>query len=190
MKEVLKKIASSLRALGFRGSGQLYRKREGDFVFVINFQGSKWGDRFFVNLGAQPVFIPAEGNADLTKLKEYECVFRNRVGEDWPWRMSDELFVRLETAVLSAQDAFFENAKTLPAALETDGPHDLLKKFSDEATQVRAILHLARAAVWLGHIETAQKLISLGKELASARADTYRTELDNVLGEKTKNLPS
>ena len=84
VKEVLKRVGPTLRALGFRGSGQNYRKQEGDFIFVINFQGSRWGDRFYVNLGAQPIFIPAEGDADLTKLKEYECVLRRRVGNEWP----------------------------------------------------------------------------------------------------------
>lgn len=68
----------SLRALGFRGSGQNYRKGEGDFVFVIDFQGSSSEDSFFFDLGAQPTFIPSEGDGDPKKLKEYDCVFRQR----------------------------------------------------------------------------------------------------------------
>lgn len=95
MREVLQRIAPVIRALGYRGSGQNYRKTEGDFVFVINFQSSSWGDRFYVNLGAQPVFIPAEGDADLKRLKEYECVLRRRVGEEWPWQMPESLFASL-----------------------------------------------------------------------------------------------
>jgi hypothetical protein len=113
MKEVLKRVAPILRALGFRGSGQNYRKAEGDFVFVINFQGSRWGDNFYVNLGAQPVFIPAEGDADLGKLKEYECMLRRRVGAEWPWEMSDERFVALQADITSSQATFFGNAQTV-----------------------------------------------------------------------------
>lgn len=54
VREVLEKLVPSLRTIGFRGSGQTYRKTEGDFVFVVNFQGSRSGDEFYVNLGAQP----------------------------------------------------------------------------------------------------------------------------------------
>src|SRR4051812_17344907 len=85
MKAILKQIAPHLRALGFRGSGQNYRKTEGDFVFVVNIQGSSSGDTFYVNLGAQPVFIPNDGSVELKDLKEYHCVFRRRVGAPWPW---------------------------------------------------------------------------------------------------------
>ena len=187
MKEVLKKIAPILRALGFQGSGQNYRKREGEFVFVINFQGSRWGDKFFVNLGAQPLFIPAEGDADVKTLREYQCVFRRRIGDDWPWQISDETFSQLEREIVSVQAEFFGNAQTLPGALATDDPHALLKKFSGEFASDRTILHLARAAAKLGHIGTAQKLVSLGKKVASEQATIFKTELEKVLGELPKN---
>lgn len=186
MKDVLKRIAPSLRTLGFQGSGQNYRKRDENFVFVINFQGSRGGDSFFVNLGAQPVFIPAEGNADVKKLKEYECVLRRRVGEDWPWQISDEIFSQLEREIVSVQAEFFGTAQTLPEALATGAPHDLLKKFSGEFASNRTVLHLARAAAKLGHIETAQKLVNLGKELANDQAVIFKVELEKVLGEHPK----
>jgi hypothetical protein len=54
MRDVLKKIGPALREIGFRGSGQNYRKVDDDFIFVINFQGSHWGPNFYINLGAQP----------------------------------------------------------------------------------------------------------------------------------------
>lgn len=181
MKEVLKKVAPVLRALGFRGSGQNYRRSEGDFVFVINFQSSRSGDNFYVNLGAQPVFIPAEGDADLAKLKEHECILRRRVGKEWPWRMSDKLFASLEAEITSAQSAFFGNAQTLRSALAVDSPDDLLRRFSDGTTEARATLHLARAAAKLGHRETARKLVDRGLELAGDRATSLRSELKRVL---------
>jgi hypothetical protein len=181
VKEILKKVSPILRALGFRGSGQNYRKTEGDFVFVINFQGSSSGDRFYVNLGAQPVFIPAEVNADLTALKEYECVLRSRVGTEWPWQMSDQAFDSLTAEINSAQAAFFGNAQTLRSALAIDSPEELLRKFSSGTTPARATLHLARAATRLGHIETARRLVDCGLELAGDRATTLRAELRRVL---------
>ena len=183
MKEVLKRVAPSLRALGFRGSGQNYRKREGDFIFVINFQGSQSGDNFYVNLGAQPVFIPAEGDADLAKLKEYQCVLRRRVGQDWAWQMSDQRVASLEAEIVTVQAAFFANAQTLRTALASDSPDELLRKFSSGTTEARAALHLARAATHLGHLETARRLVDRGFELAGDRATILRAELRRVLPE-------
>ena len=181
MKEVLKRVAPSLRALGFRGSGQNYRKEEGDFIFIINFQGSRWGDNFYVNLGAQPIFIPAEGDADLGKLKEYECVLRQRVGKEWPWQMSDHLFASLEAEIATAQTVFFGNAQTLRNAIATDSPDELLRKFSSGTTKARAALNLARAAAHLGHLETARSLVDRGLELADDGATILRAELRRVL---------
>lgn len=180
VKEVLKRVAPSLRALGFRGSGSTYRKQEGDFIFVINFQGSRWGDNFYVNLGAQPTFIPAEGDADLGKLREYECVLRRRVGNAWPWQMSDELFASLEAEITTAQTVFFGNAQMLRNALATDSPDELLRKFSSGTTKARAALHLARAAASLGHLQTARRLVDRGLELASDDATILRAELRRV----------
>jgi hypothetical protein len=181
VKEVLKRVAPILREIGFRGSGQNYRKSEGDFVFVVNFQGSRWGDSFYVNLGAQPVFIPAEGYADLEKLKEYECMLRRRVGKEWPWQMSDELFASLGATITSAQAEFFGNAQTLRTALGTDSVDELLRRFCSGTTEARATLHLARAASKLGHVDKARKLVDRGLELAGDGATILRSELRRVL---------
>ena len=183
MKEVLKRVATSLRALGFRGSDQNYRTREGDFVFVINFQGSRWGDNFYVNLGAQPVFIPAEGGADLGKLKEYECFLRRRVGDDWPWQMPEPRFASLEAELTAAQATFFGNAQTLRSALATDSVDDLLGKFSSGTTEASATFSLAMAATHLGHLEIARKLVERGLELAGDQAIILRARLRQLLQE-------
>ena len=183
MKEILKKVAPSLRALGFRGSGQNYRKQEGDFFFVINFQGSSSGDRFYVNLGAQPVFTLAEGDADLAAWKEYECFLRRRVGEDWPWQMSDQLLASLLAEIAAAQAAFFGDAQTLRGALATDSPDELIRKFSSGNTEAAATLQLARAAARLGHFETARGLVDRGLDLAGDQAIGLRAQLRRVLQE-------
>lgn len=180
MKEVLKQIGPVLRSLGFRGSGNYFQKTEGDFIFLVNFQGSSWGENFYVNLGAQPTFIPAEGDADLSRLKEYECVLRRRVGQDWPWGMSPERFNALVKAITSTQADFFGNAQTLRSALAVDTPEDLLRKFSSGTTAAKAALHLARAAAALGHRNTALALVARGIELAPDRASGLRDDLQEV----------
>ncbi len=115
MREVLKKLGSSLRAVGFRGSGQYFHKKEGDFIFVVNFQGSRWGDVFYVNLGAQPVFIPNEVGVDQDpkRLKEYQCIHRKRVGDQWRWKMSDAMFGALKAELLAALKEFFIHTQSL-----------------------------------------------------------------------------
>jgi hypothetical protein len=183
VKEVLKKVAPSLRAVGFRGSGQNYRKREGDFFFVINFQGSSAGDTFYVNLGAQPVFILAEADADLAAWKEHECFLRRRVGEDWPWQMSDQLLASLLAEIAAAQAAFFGDAQTLRGALATDSPDELIRRFSSGNTEAAAALQLARAAARLGHFQTARGLADRGLELANEQAVGLRAQLRRVLQE-------
>src|SRR5690349_6913838 len=108
MKEILNKLATPLRCLGFKGSGQNFRRIDGDFIYVINFQGSRWGDVFYINLGAQPSFIPAENEEmpDPRKLKEYECVLRTRVGDQYRWRMTERETQELVTRVDVAQRNF------------------------------------------------------------------------------------
>ncbi len=180
MQPLLKQIAPRIRAMGFRGSGQNYRKSEGDFIFVINFQGSRWGESFYVNLGAQPAFVPAEGDADLAKVKEYECILRRRVGHDWSWGMSGEELSSFESEIATAQAAFFGHAQTLRTALTASSVGELLRNFGAGTTEARATLHLARAAAALGHSQKARELVNRGLELAGDSATLLRIELQNV----------
>jgi hypothetical protein len=170
-------LAPAIRAAGFRGSGQSYRKSEGDFRLVINFQRSRWGDCFFVNLGAQPIFIPAEGDADLDQLKEHECALRRRVGREWPSSLSEPGIAALEAELLITQRQFFAHAQTLRTALACDSPEVLIASFSSGTTRARATLHLARAASALGHREKARALADRGIELAGEGAVGLKAEL-------------
>ena len=97
MKAVLAQIVPTLRSLGFKGSGQNYRRQTEGAVMVVNFQQRSGGDRFHVNLGVQPLCIPAEGGGqpDPTQIKEYECVFRRRLTAPegalgWPYDMKPQ----------------------------------------------------------------------------------------------------
>jgi hypothetical protein len=188
MREVLKKIAPSLRALGFRGSGQYFRKVEGDFIFVVNFQGSRWGDVFYVNLGAQPLFIPAEGNAnpDPKKLKEYECILRRRVGDQWRWEIFGAKLSMLEAELIATLNDFFGHAQSLRESIAVASPKTLIREFSSGTTDARAALHLARASLALGHPEKAIALATRGIELAGELASGLRAELKKALDAAAK----
>lgn len=183
MVDVVKGIAPILRSAGHRGSGRTYRRKEGAFIFVTNFQASRTGDRLFVNLGAQPVFIPAECDADLAKLKEYECIFRTRVGVDWPRDMSELEFQAFQEQVLEAQKEFFGHFERLAEALQAStSPGALVNSYAAiSSTPARAALNLARAAAKLGHPAIARELVSLGFELATEGATIFRNQLNDVL---------
>ena len=181
MDEIVKKSALVLRELGFRGSRQTYRKVEDDFILVVNFQRSRLRDEFYVNLGAQPTFIPAEGNASLKTLKEYECVWRRRVGIEWPLRLSEERFQSFVNELVATQHAFFGHVKTFRSALMIETAEALLDKFGAGTTQARASLHLARAALALRYPDVARKLATRGLELASKDATILLVELHDVL---------
>lgn len=186
MREVLAKIGPLLRSWGFRGSGQTFRKTEGDLVFVLNFQGSLSGDSFYVNLGAQPTFIPAEGDADLKTIKAYECLLQDRVGEKWSWQLSGADFEKFVEVLQATQESFFGNAKTLKVAIAGARPEFLLESFSYGHTSAGAVLHLARAAVALGYGAKAGELAQYGLELIGDRAIGLRYELEEILAESAK----
>lgn len=179
-KEVLKALGLHIRKLGFKGSGQNYRREEGDFIFIINVQSSSSGNVFYVNLGAQPTFIPAESSSALATLKEYECVFRKRVGKDWPWTLDANSLVALSRELDSTQNEFFGLIRSLPASIANDTVDVLLEKFGGSSPSARTALHLARAAIHLKCHSLASTLVEYGLNNAGDRATILIYELKLV----------
>ena len=98
-------LAPVLRADGFKGSGRNYRRVFNGVVQVLNVQGSRWGGSFAINLGLQPLAIPAilDRPVKPNKLGEIDCVLRRRLREgktDQWWEHHSA-----ETAALAVQDA-------------------------------------------------------------------------------------
>lgn len=180
MKELLKELGTFIRALGFKGSGQNFRKTEVDFVFVINIQGSRTGGVFFVNLGAHPVFVPAECDAALTTLREHECIMRSRVGSEWPWALPSDAVAMLKSEIETAQEEFFGRMRTMRTVIPNEPVEQLITKFSAGTTPARAALHLARAAFALGHRDSAMSLAEHGLAIASERATALFYDLKAV----------
>lgn len=180
MKELLKLIAPRMRELGFKGSGQNFRRSEGDFIFLINFQSSRTGEAFFINLGAQPTFVPAECDAEFKSLKEYECVLRRRVGAEWSWTMSEQGLAAMVTEIAKSSSEFFGQALTLRQSLVQVGVPELLRNFSSGTTEARAALYLARGAHSLGLFEKATELAAHGLSIAGDRATFLIADLRAV----------
>jgi len=164
MQELLARVGSTLRALGFHGTSRSYRKQAGDSICVVDFRGRRVRDSFYVELGAQPVFGPSRGDADLARLRAYDCVLQLRAIREWPRQMSASLFASFENEVISAQAEFFGHIQTLRHALAVDSPRVLMYKFGFGTSYVRTIVTLARAAYSLGHVDKAHGLAELGVE--------------------------
>lgn len=176
MKEILKDLGSYIRSLGFKGSGQNYRRIEDDFVFVVNIQGSSGGQVFYVNLGAQPSFLPTTSDSPPETLKEYQCILRTRVGKDWKWSLHGGELDELKREIDITQRSFFGLARTMRASIAQDSVEDLLNKFR----MGNAALHLARAAIVLGQTAKADALAERGLAMAGERASGLIRDLQAV----------
>lgn len=104
-------FAPLLRAEGFTGSGHTYRRLVGQWIHVVNVQGSLYGGEFAVNLAIQPISVnDTNDNPPNPKtITEEICVFRRRMAESpaaahqwWPHDRTEEgmaLAVRRAAAV-------------------------------------------------------------------------------------------
>ena len=86
-------FAPRLRNIGFKGSGQNFRRLNGEIINTINIQGHKYGGSCAVNLGLHLSFLPVNWSdqlPDVKTIKEVDCEFRKRLapknkGDYW-WK--------------------------------------------------------------------------------------------------------
>lgn len=82
-------FAPTLRRDGFSGSGQRYWRVLGGQCQIVEAQGSRYGGKFAINMGVQPISVPLRsGDApEARRLKEMNCMFRRRLaaeeGDQW-----------------------------------------------------------------------------------------------------------
>jgi Domain of unknown function (DUF4304) len=89
-----------LRQDGFKGSGQDFRRVNGDVIHAVNIQNNKYGGSCCVNMGLHFAFLPVcwDSNKmpDLKNIKTLDCEFRCRLAPDgktdyW-WKFKGRLF--------------------------------------------------------------------------------------------------
>jgi hypothetical protein len=158
-------LAPVMRDIGFKGSGRNYRLVTDQFALAVNLQGSRYGTKFTVNLGVQPIAIPnVIGKVvDLKNFKEIECTFRDRLttdGRDTWWSYTDDPS-SMRDAAQGAAELFRTNAMpqftermnfALSATPETVGrgppmvlvAFALLRETQGELTQAKAFARMAR----------------------------------------------
>ena len=180
MREIVARLAPTLREAGFRGSGRTFRKLVGEFVFVLQFQSSRHADEFYVNLGAHPCFIPAEGHADVRRVDPSQCLLWTRVGRSWPRPSTPRREQELLAMLATDGKRFFDEAKGLREAIVTDPVGDVLRRYSGQArTEARTALHLGRAALALGALDNAERFLEIGFELCG-HATGLRLEIEDA----------
>lgn len=188
-------LAPLLRADGFSGSGRTFRRVVGDFVQVINVQGSRYGGQFAVNLAIQPLCIlDVVGEVpDPKKITEELCEFRRRLSESntGQWWEHDGSQESMNTAIKAAAIVYctigrqiFENFNSsvppmhlvTPEAFE-NGQYNF-QGFG--SSNVRMALALARLWQAKGHKEAAKKFAIIG--LATiGNASGLRRELESIV---------
>jgi len=82
--ELIAQVKPLFKDNGFTKSGLNFYKNTPEFIYVVNFQKSSgntaFETRFYVNCGIYGAFIDAAtGKETVSKPKEYECHFRDRI---------------------------------------------------------------------------------------------------------------
>jgi hypothetical protein len=158
---------------------------------VVNFQKSSGGDRFYVNLGVQPLCIPAEGGGqpDPTQIKEYECVFRRRLPapEDalgWPYDMNAAAADELRAKISSAYTEYLSPLAQIPGPV-TELTADQFKAQGASSvfggSHARNALNFARIALAYRSAERAKSFAEVGLAVCPPLASGLKATLQKIL---------
>jgi hypothetical protein len=198
MKEILAQLGPLLRSHGFKGSRQNVRKLTEQCVSVVNFQKGSGGDRFYVNLGVQPLFIPDVGghDPDPKKIKEYECVFRRRLPPlqgmlGWPYAMDSTRLEALKSELLSAIGQYIEPLMHVPGPLTELTPEEFMTRAEDPLfgrLDAANCLVFARIAMARRQNDKAYAFARHGLEICPPAASSLRGHLKEIV-QKTKPNP-
>jgi hypothetical protein len=189
IKALAGRLYPILRAEGFRGSGTTLRRTNAPVVHVFNVQGSSSGARCYVNLGAHLLFLPTAGGGepDAATLKEYECVFRERIdpppGSAFGWSYGETAEEMHETIELVCEywtlfgQSFFNRYSEYPQSFVS-----LLNEVDASKVHPMDLLNFARIASHLGDRVRCASLAKEGLKRCPERATSLRAYLEQVVG--------
>lgn len=131
--ELIAQVKPLFKDNGFTKNGLNFYKNTPEFIYVVNFQKSSgntaFETRFYVNCGIYGAFIDAAtGKETISKPKEYECHFRDRI-----------------SSIIDSKAAYYEiNENTDTAALRKNLMSDLRAVFIffDEIKTERNLIDL------------------------------------------------
>jgi len=192
LNDILAVVAPTFRAKGYKGSGQDYRCATDKAVSIVNFQKSSGGERFYVNVGVQPLFVPTEGETtpDAKEIKEPECIFRKRLDPPddallgWPY--STDLSAVLAQRFDELYASFIIPLTTIPGPITdtcvADFPVDSVHPFLG-ARHARNFLHFARISLAIGNRARAAGFASAAINICPPRASSLRYHLERTLAD-------
>lgn len=195
--ELRETFAPELRRLGFKGSGQNFRRVRGEIINVVNIQGHKYGGKVAVNLGLHMDFLPKLFSSewpDLTKLREYDCEFRTRLTPkgrfDYWWKYEGLLrnpsksAAHLLKTYLNYGEPQFTKFDTTEKIAQSISPNEIAAgrdlKIWGPVASVHAALTFALINQHLGNLAIAREFAQAG--LAdSERAPILREKLEAIV---------
>ncbi|MCA9402339.1 MAG: DUF4304 domain-containing protein [Candidatus Omnitrophica bacterium] len=174
-QDVLKaEFAPRLREAGFAGSGNNFRRVNGEVIHALNIQANKYGGSYAVNLGLQLTFLPLTWSGqppDSAKIYAYECAFTKRLATpgktDYWWKYSG-LLVRPAKNARHLIDTYFRYGEPQFAACDT--VTKILAKLSLRAIQEGAEPPLPGMATPLSTAVNAARVYLHSGDKAEARA--------------------
>jgi len=118
-------LAPGFRRLGFKGSGNNYRRQRADVIDAINIQSDRYGESFCVNFGLHFTCLPRGWRKDfppLSQWKEIDCEFRTRLApngqSDYWWSYGGTIAKNKET-VWEVQRLYLMEGETLFTQVES-----------------------------------------------------------------------
>ena len=176
---IKREFAPRLRDVGFKGSGQDFRRVSDEIIQAVNIQGRRHGGSCALNIGLHATFLPAGWQGELpniSKIKEIDCEFRGRVtpneGADYWWEYGSTPDFAIRSARHLAETFFdvaipeFEKLASVKALIDWL-PIDAVIR-GDYMTQFelqticRALLAMARTHQHLGNREDAKAFAAAG----------------------------
>jgi hypothetical protein len=192
LKDILAVVAPSLRQHGYKGSGQNYRLLADRSASIVNFQKSSGGQRFYVNVGVQPLFVPNEIDIlpDPKKIKEPECIFRKRLDppsdelHGWPYTL--EIADTLVERFGSLFDRWISPLMQIPGPVTEARVDDFQPEVIDPllgARHARNFLHFARICLAMGAVDAARDFATEAIEICPPRATSLLHHLKTTLAQ-------
>ena len=191
LKDILFHVVPALRAWGFKGSGQNFRYANAHSVCVVNFQKSSGGNRFYVNVGLQPLFVPDEvgSKPDPINIHESACIFRQRVEPPdgmfgWPYDLDDSLLQLLCRRFEEKYSSFIKPLMLFPGPLTEATPkdfdgHPVHPLFGGR--RARTFLHFSRIALAWNRPDVATEFAQRGIHMCGNRATSLLADLKDAL---------
>lgn len=189
-----------LREQGFKGSGQHFRRINGDVIHTINIQNNKYGGSCCINLGLHlsflPIAWPKDQMPDLSTIKEIDCVFRMRLApkgkSDYWWKFkSGVIYPSVEKRVQHLIKTYQEEGETKFAQFDT--VEKVANMISVEQIEKANYLEIfggcvpahgamimAKINKHLGNIELSKSLAEAGLKVLDG-AEVLRNELEGFL---------